>query len=186
MRKFEHTSLWKSAFSQTKAKDADREKREELRHAFLSFRRRAEQLANEIHRDLPNFTVHDITHIDALWETASLIAGAGLHMTPTEGFVFGGALLVHDLAMTLASYPTGIAELMARSEWGDTVSSLLQKKFGRIPSCDELKCPGPETEAVAMRILLRLFHAEQAEKLPTIGWTVERTTFYLIDNPEIR
>jgi hypothetical protein len=51
-----------------------------------------------INHDQQGFTVHDITHIDALWGIASLVVAEDFPMTPTEGFVFGGAILVHDLA----------------------------------------------------------------------------------------
>jgi hypothetical protein len=64
-------------------------------------------LAAEIHRDLPEFTVHDITHLDALWEIADIVAGEQFSLTPPEAFVLGGAFLLHDLGMSLAAYPQG-------------------------------------------------------------------------------
>jgi hypothetical protein len=42
--------------------DPHAEPRERLWRALLQFRERAATLANEIHRDLPDFTVHDISH----------------------------------------------------------------------------------------------------------------------------
>jgi hypothetical protein len=56
------------------APDPHAEPRERLWRALLQMRDRAKMLAGEIHRDLPDFTVHDITHLDALWEIADLIA----------------------------------------------------------------------------------------------------------------
>ena len=38
------------------------EPRERLWRALLQFRERAAALANEIHRDLPDFTVEDVSH----------------------------------------------------------------------------------------------------------------------------
>jgi hypothetical protein len=61
-------------------------------------------LAGEISQDLKHFTVHDITHIDALWQTADLIVGDDYPFTPTEAFVLGEAFLLHDLGLALASY----------------------------------------------------------------------------------
>ena len=46
--------------------DPHAEPRKRLLDALLQMRKRAEMLAGEIHRDLPDFTVHDITHLDAL------------------------------------------------------------------------------------------------------------------------
>jgi hypothetical protein len=184
MNTFETTSLWKAAFLSRGTGQSD--KTEQLRQAFLSFRERAKQLANEIHHHQPDFTVHDITHIDALWGVASLVVSDSFPMTPTEGFVLGGAFLVHDLAMTLAAYPKGIEELKRQPEWKDTIAILLQKTLGRAAAADELLNPGNMIESEATRILLRVFHAKLAEILPSAAWTSGSTTFHLIDNPDLR
>src|SRR5260221_13122464 len=82
----ENTALWKSAFNPSKDKNHKR-KKDEFRRAFLSFHDRAQQLANQIHVDHPSFTVHDITHIDALREPASLGASEDFALSTTEGLV---------------------------------------------------------------------------------------------------
>jgi hypothetical protein len=103
MNSFENTALWRKAFAPRSEPAHDKHHRKQLRDALLGFRDRSAQLAAEIPRNHPFFTVHDITHIDALWETASLVAGPTIDLTPTEGFVLGGAILVHDLAMSIAA-----------------------------------------------------------------------------------
>src|SRR5258707_14918636 len=50
--------------------------------SLASFRDRASQLASEIRKDLPELTVHDLTHLDALWEIAATIAGDAYSITP--------------------------------------------------------------------------------------------------------
>ena len=88
---FEHTRLWKTALARQPDPDVASRARDKLREAFLSFKERADVLATEIARDLPNFTVHDISHIDALWTVADLITGPDYPaLTPTEAFVLGG------------------------------------------------------------------------------------------------
>ncbi len=77
--------------------------RTRLRQSFINFRERASVLANEIPRYLPQLTVHDITHIDALWQVADRIVGHDYPLTPTEAFILGGAFLLHDLGMALAA-----------------------------------------------------------------------------------
>lgn len=123
---FENTHLWKSTLASRGEQDPDEAVRERLRNTFLSFRGRVALLAAEIHRHLPDYTVHDITHLDALWEMADIITGRSYTLTPTEAFVLGGAILLHDLGMGLASYPRGVADLQKEETWADTVTSLLR------------------------------------------------------------
>jgi len=107
MGDFRATHLWKATLGPQK-RDQHAAPRERLRNALEKFRERAAVLAGEIPQDVCDLTVHDITHIDALWETADVIAGTELSFTPTEAFVLGGAFLIHDLGMGLAAYPGGL------------------------------------------------------------------------------
>lgn len=184
---FETTHLWLSTLS-TRQDDPDSAARERLRSAFFSFRQRAGLLAGEIHKQLPEYTVHDISHLDALWETASLIAGDRYSLTPTEAFVFGGAILLHDLGMALASYPDGLAGLKRLDEWSDAVTAKYRSIFKRMPSAEELTSPSPEIEREALETLLRIQHAAQAERLAMIYWQAKPTESaqYLIEDSEVR
>jgi hypothetical protein len=67
MYDYRESRFWKEALA-PRSKDPHQEAREKLRAAFVSFRERAAVLAGEINQSLPEFTVHDITHIDSLWE----------------------------------------------------------------------------------------------------------------------
>ena len=58
-----------------------------------------------------DYTVHDLSHLDALWEMADLIVGTNFILNPAEAFVFGVAVLLHDAGMTVAAYPGGMEEL---------------------------------------------------------------------------
>jgi hypothetical protein len=60
---FEKTGLWVSSLGATTLDDEDGEKLERLRTAFGLFRKRAAQLTSQIHKALPNLTVHDVTHL---------------------------------------------------------------------------------------------------------------------------
>jgi hypothetical protein len=77
---FESTRLWMRTLALQPEPDEFRQEREQLRVAFLSFRDRASLLAAEIARDLPDYTVHDVTHLDALWQMADLIAGSDTNL----------------------------------------------------------------------------------------------------------
>src|SRR6266851_9599017 len=131
MPPFETATLWKRSLAPQADTDKFAEVRENLRSAYMKFRERAALLAAEIARDLPDYTVHDITHIDSLWHLADLIAGSDVNLTPPEAFVLGGAFLVHDLGNGLAAYPDGISALRSSPLWDDTVALILRRDLRR-------------------------------------------------------
>ncbi|QHG95282.1 ATP-binding protein [Vibrio parahaemolyticus] len=175
MSTFENTHLWQSALAKQLAPDEHEKEREFLRSNYEVFREKAGLLASEINRDLPDFTVHDLTHIDALWEMASIICGKDYPLNPAEAFVLGGAFLIHDLGMGLAAYPDGVDELKRTPLWADTVASLSKGSDGTF-----------DVEKEAIGIVLRSLHAKHAEKLALISWGSDSESHYLIDNSELR
>jgi Histidine kinase-, DNA gyrase B-, and HSP90-like ATPase len=80
-------------------------------------------LVSAAHIDCPGLTVHDVTHLDALWETASMIGGDNFALNPAEAFVLGGAILLHDAGMAVASYEGGIAEIRKTAVWLDAIAT---------------------------------------------------------------
>jgi hypothetical protein len=189
MKRFENTSLWQKTLATQLDPDIEAQNRARLRAAYEGFRDRAEMLAGEIAIDLPEFTVHDITHLDALWEMAHLIAGQDFPLTPAEAFVLGGAFLIHDLGMGLAAYPEGIDTLRKAELWDDTVAALLKKEHGRQPTLDEIRNPPKNIQNQAMRQVLRELHAKHAERLALISWTDRHKSadkYFLIDDPTLR
>jgi hypothetical protein len=176
MAGFENTSLWQTSLAKQLPADELEKDREFFRVNFESFRVNAGLLAAEISRDLPDYTVHDLTHLDALWEMASIICGNDYTLNPAEAFVLGGAFLIHDLGMGLAAYPDGINVLKKTVIWEDTISYLAKQK----PGCEEVSI---EKEAIA--IVLRSLHAKHAEKLALISWG-ENDDLYLINDHELR
>lgn len=176
MAGFENTYLWQSTLAKQLAPDELEKEREFFRVNYENFRVNAGLLAAEISRDLPDYTVHDITHLDALWEIASIICGADYVLNPAEAFVLGGAFLIHDLGMGLAAYPDGIDQLKRTDIWDDTLALL--SKGADNKSRDDI-------EKEATEIVLRSLHAKHAEKLALISWG-ESDQLYLINNPELR
>lgn len=136
---------------------------------------------------MPFLTVHDLTHLDALWELASEIAGPSYPLTMAEGFVFGTAVLLHDAAMCLAAYPRGMADIVATDEWKDTVVSISAGSGGEAPSEDEILRPPPEIIAMALPTTLRLLHAKRAEDLSLQQWRgVTGRPEFLIESSDLR
>ena len=176
---YENTTLWKSAFTSTK-NDGFSKARERFRVAYYSMREKAAKLVGLIAKDMPDYTVHDITHLDALWELASQIAGPSYTINPSEAFVLGGAMLLHDAGMTLAAFPDGLTGLRATQEWKDTVG-LLARQRG-------VSKGEPAIEKVAISEVLRRLHAKQARYLGVQKWDSAdgKEADYIIDDPEFR
>ena len=187
MNRFEQTSIWQKTLGKQLEADNYEKNREFLRVEFENFREKAKLLASEIARVLPEFTVHDITHIDALWETAELVVKDDFELTPAEAFVLGGTFLIHDLGMGLASFPHGIEDLKKEDIWKDTVASLLKEKLNRPVKDEDYFLLEKGIEKLATENVLRLLHAKHAEKLALISWKdKDGKDIYLIENTELR
>lgn len=181
----EQSSIWINTLAQ-KDSDPQSTERERLRVSFINFRSRAGLLAQEIAKDIPDLTVHDISHLDALWEVASLIAGPGFVLTPAEGYVLGGSILLHDLAMSVAATPGGFDAIKKDVRWRDSLFAYFRANESREPTEEELETPGPEAKQFAVFSLLRQLHAENAERLAFSHFGAGSSIQYLIEETELR
>ena len=77
---FIDTTLWRNAFLEKN--DGNDGLRESLRDALLNARKNASYLLDKIRGDFPNLTIHDITHVDGLWQVASVITGENYYINP--------------------------------------------------------------------------------------------------------
>src|SRR2546425_6315822 len=154
---------------------------------LLGFRERAAHLVSEIGRDSSELTVHDITHLDALWEIASMIIGDKCSFTPTEAFVLGGAILLHDLGMSVAATEGGLATILKDPRWADLIFSEYRTDYDRNPTEHELHNPEAGIRQRALFSLLRQIHAESAERLAFLSYaTSDGTPIFLVEDTEIR
>lgn len=187
MPSYKKTALWQQGLA-PKVDDQYSKERERLRVAYENVRTRAAPIAEAIAKDLPDYTVHDITHTDALWEYADLIAGATHALTPCEIFVLGCAFLVHDLGMGLAAYPEGLVGLKKLTFWKDSVANILRSKGFEEISDNTIENAAPEIQKQAVADVLRCLHAERADKLALIYWETPKKDqrFYLLEDPELR
>lgn len=177
---FKETSLWKAAFDHARS-DATTEEQTLLAARYEAMRTRASALVDKIQIDLPHMTIHNVTHLDALWEMASIACGDSFDLNPAEAFVFGGAVLLHDAAMTLAAFPGGLAELRQQVEWRD----LHARYAATVAAGDVAGATNAENRATADA--LRLLHAKQAEHLPMIAWTgPHQQQMYIIEDAQVR
>lgn len=176
MDNYKLTGLWRRAFGASNAQTSDALIL--LESAYGVFRERASALTAHIAKTLPNLTMHDVTHLDALWETADLIAGEGYPLNPAEAFVFGGAVLLHDAALCFEAYEGGQKSLRETLEWKDAFAAVDAKN----PTWQTSR-KTDEADFAAMRLL----HASQAAELAHLQWsTPEGEPLYLIENHELR
>jgi hypothetical protein len=183
---FRQTWLWRQAF-QTPRSDSTTEEQEFFRTQYLSIRDRAAQLVSRIAVDLPGMTIHDISHLDALWDTASSVAEGAVNVNPVEAFVLGASILLHDAAMSLAAYPGGLAEVRTTVAWKDAVArlALASEESGG----ERFDAENPPNEIVQRIIpdVLRRLHAERAEELAEQAWRgADGSQVYLIEDSELR
>jgi hypothetical protein len=176
--KYEFASLWKSTLGEQET-DEHKSERTNLREVFYKFRKRVTQLVSYIQTELPGLTVHDITHIDALWRVASQIAGPRYVLNPAEAFVLGGAFLLHDAAHAIAAYEDGKVGIKRTPQWQDLIAHRYEK---REPT------DGSPEERAALFQVLRHLHAAEAAKLPTRQWKApnETESLFLMEDTELR
>lgn len=183
---FRQTWLWRQAF-QTPRSDCTTEEQEFFRTQCLSIRERAAQLVSRIAIDLPEMTVHDISHLDALWDTASSVAEGAVNVNPAEAFVLGASILLHDAAMSLAAYPGGLSEVKTTVAWKDAIARLaLASEESGGQKFDVEDPPGWVVQRIVPDVLRRL-HAEHAEELAEQAWrAADGSQLYLIEDSELR
>jgi hypothetical protein len=183
---FRRTWLWRQAFQNPRS-DSTPEEQEFFRTQYLSIRDHAAQLVSRIAGDLPGMTVHDISHLDALWDAASSVAEGAVNVNPAEAFVLGASILLHDAAMSLAAYPGGLAEVRTTVAWKDAIArlALASEESGGA----KIDSENP-TDAVVQRVVpdvLRRLHAERAEELAEQAWSIaDGSQIYLVEDSELR
>ncbi|HMY40078.1 MAG TPA: ATP-binding protein, partial [Marinagarivorans sp.] len=172
MSDYKLSTLWIEAFA-IKGDGLD-EKRAYLVAAYEKLRERVAVLVEDIRPDMRGLTVHDITHIDALWEIASTIAGSSYPINAAEAFVLGGAFLLHDAAHCVAAYPDGITGLNATAEWKQVCT---RHKLDPL----NMAADSPEYKKVIFDVL-RLLHPKRARDLLGAKWRGQ----YLLEDSDLR
>jgi hypothetical protein len=174
---YEQTSLWSNAFASKN--DGLAMPRDILRVAYQAFRERVALLIGQIKTELPNLTLHDITHVDALWRVASEVAGSKYDLNPAEAFVLGGAFLLHDAAHCRAAYKGGLPEIKATNEWRDAAAQRGLANADLQQGTDDFNAVLFDT--------LRVLHPQQATKLPFSVWgDTPANAMHLLPHDDLR
>lgn len=186
MDDYTNSVTWRKTLGLNSEDKSIREYISDLKNSYMNIRRKAIYLANEIGRFLPNYTVHDISHIDALWDATDIILPEEYELNPVEGYVLGVAFLIHDLGMGLVAYANDEEQIKKFNIWKDTVAVEFKKRHGKEIGEKDWKYLEPEIKNLAQENTLRKLHAEQASKLPTLEWKFDDKREYLIDNTILR
>ncbi|MBL4693041.1 MAG: ATP-binding protein [Magnetovibrio sp.] len=181
---YQSTGLWKRTLGK-KGKDKHAADRTKLRTAYIGMRARVADLVKGTHNDIPGLTVHDITHMDALWGLADKIIGPKYRMNPAEAFVLGGAILLHDAAMSVAAVG-GWDKLKSDPLWAQTVRHVAKRRGENGPDFD-VQAPSGRIVQDAIPEILRALRAKNAKKLLSRSWTVPNNgaTYKLLDDSDL-
>ena len=168
----QETGIWKRVFEA----DIGNSKITRLVTSLESFRGKVGHLTSKITAVLPQLTIHDITHLDALWEVANTIVGDDFPLNPLEAYIFGGAVLLHDAALCFEAYSGGQQGLRNTVVWRDAYARL-----------SGLNRNAQDVYQEADFETLRHLHASQAGKLAVEPWRSESNDpVYLIEDSELR
>ncbi|MGV9391727.1 HD domain-containing protein [Streptomyces olivaceus] len=164
------TSLWQNTLAANPGGDPHHEQRERLRTSYLGLRKKAAVLLQENAHSLPDFTVHDITHVDALWETADLVCSDKVTLNPAEAYVLGCSFVLHDAAMGEAAYGTSVSDTLGETRWRDLLSVAYYREKGCWPEPEQLDSPPADVADACRATAIRETHAEQARRLVDHSW----------------
>lgn len=179
MAGYENTNIWTRAMSDG-PQIAEAAAKERLRVAYRQFWQNAVTLSQQIQKDVPNLTLHDEAHFEALWERADQILGENYALTPLEVFVFGGAILLHDSANSIAAFGGGIEEIRSTPEWRDAAADQLESN-GQVG--DAISSQG---EAAILFDALRALHAQRSVSLASMEVQAGANCFHLLPDEQLR
>ena len=80
----EESTLWQ----RTLGSSGDDRSVQRLVVSLRDVRQRAGHLTRRVSSALSGLTIHDVSHLDALWDVAETIAGDEFPLNPVEAYVF--------------------------------------------------------------------------------------------------
>ncbi|MFD7023432.1 ATP-binding protein [Promicromonospora sukumoe] len=182
---FEGADLWVRTLAE-RPDDPHKMPRERLRNAYRGFRDNAALLLAENARHTPDFTVHDVSHSDALWEMASYVCGEEISLNPAEAFVLGCTFLIHDSAMGLAAFDGDVTSRLGKGEWRDMVALEHLARFNKRPTAEEIERPDASVAAACTAKAIRVKHAESARILVEKEIRTDSGTRHLLTDDDLR
>ncbi|AQW97258.1 ATP-binding protein [Elizabethkingia anophelis] len=171
----ENTKIWKKSFTNINENQIEVEK---LKASFISTRGKMLHIVNRISAEFPDLTLHDITHLDKLWEMSDLLLKDSFDLNPLETYILGVSILLHDSALTYLAYENGMDTLRNDIFWKDSYKKMKSENI--IESEEDLL-------KFVDFLTIRKLHASQAEKISTQNWqTPDGDTIHLIEDSDLR
>jgi len=189
MDNFKRTNLWINSLSDESPYNLqDKDSVLYLREVFLKSRERSIFFLNQISKDNPSLTIHNIDHVDCLWETASTICDDKINLNPLEAFIFGFCSLFHDMGLSLTTYDTNCEEIILSKEYQDAIIQLsTEAERGKIIDNKFNTASVPEEILEkAKELVIRHFHAFKARELPRKTWKVKGEDWAIIQDSDLR
>lgn len=185
---FKRTPIWMETLSERPDGDLHKTPRGRLRHSYLLLRDTIAELFTDSFRDVSDFTLHDKAHIDALWETASMICGDVIELNPAEAYVLGCAFVFHDAAMGRIPATEDVPAFMGHVEWRDLLVATFLKMKGRWPNDTEFDDPPDDVHEACLAEAIRQTHAKRGAALVTKPFPSESLddVSYLISDDGLR
>ena len=173
---YKDTLLWKKTLAPLG--DQYETKRELLRDSYEQARKSISDILEKIRTDFPNLTLHDISHIDSLWHTASAIIGREDYpISPMEGYILGCAFLIHDAALCYEAYG-GVTKLRETIEWKDCFAEITKSL-----TTDSREQKEYDADFLAIRFL----HAKHSKTLlDKLFSRSDGSQYYIVENRELR
>ena len=170
---YHESKLWKQTLG--KEDGPHKDDIDKLRNEYESIHENVKFLANGISSIFPEYTLHDISHIDELWDAADIILNQSkIELNPAEGFVLGCSFLFHDLGMSSITYDD--RETLENDViWKDSFAHYLKKNIEEV-----------EAKKKADLEVLRQRHPENAQKMPFRAFVKDSNQFYVIKDDELR
>ena len=164
----EESPLWQWTFAESNDPHVT-----QLITSIRAVRDRVCQLTSRIAGSLPSLTMHDLSHLDALWTVAGTIAGEDFPLNPLEAYLFGCAVLMHDSALCFEAYSGGQQAVRGTVQWRDAYNRRRNSEGD------------PDLDAIDFEAL-RSLHATRAASLATEPWDMDQSPQYIIDDTELR
>ncbi|OWV20231.1 hypothetical protein B7990_03400 [Fibrobacter sp. UWB4] len=174
---YKTSKLWNETLGLTN--DANQDKINILQASFIQTRERIAEFLGKIPSLFPGYTVHNISHSDALWQMTDIIlTDSEIKINPVEAYVLGCSFLFHDLGMSPAIY-NDYSSLRETDLWKDTYAYFIRETHAQ-----------DEAQRKADEETIRKQHTLNAKELPLFRFEAEKgfkkEYAYLIENPDLR
>ena len=158
---YKTSKLWNETLGLTNTENQD--KINILQASFIQTRERIAEILEKIPSLFPGYTIHNISHSDALWQMTDIIlTDSEIKLNPVEAYVLGCSFLFHDLGMSPAIYGD-YSSLRATDLWKDTYAYFIREKYSQ-----------DEAQRKADEETIRKQHAQNAKTLPLFCFDAEK------------